>query len=61
MEKEGDATVAVDKQVLDGDYSNEKELEDGEDIIFDKAVNKIVFGDKMKMLIVMVIIWLMQK
>ena len=37
MEEEGDATAAVDKQALDGEYSDEEGLKDTEDIIFDRT------------------------
>jgi len=35
--EEGDATAAVDKQALDGEYSDEEGLKDTEDIIFDRT------------------------
>ena len=44
--EEGDAIAAVDKQVLDDEYSYEEKLEDTEDNIFDRTGKKIVFGDK---------------
>ena len=61
MDKEGDATATLDKQALDCEHSDEEKLKDTEDIIFERTGKKIVFSYKKKMLIVIVIMWFMQK